>query len=92
MTKNILYLQLLMHTPDSIPSMSQYGVALSPGTETFFSVTPNFVFAKQDEINKFEVGKRHCYFNGEKELSYFNHYSYLNCFAECVAKTANQVN
>lgn len=29
--------------------------------------------------------KRNCYFRGEYQLAYFNHYTTSNCFDECLA-------
>ena len=71
-----------MHTPISMPEMIENGFAISPGTETFLAVTPEMIHA-DEAIHGISYEKRGCYLEDEKSLSYFRHYSFLNCFLEC---------
>ncbi len=76
------FFQVLLHTPISQPEMIEYGFAVSPGTEAFLAVTPEMIHA-EEAIHAFSYETRGCYLEGEKTLSYFHHYSFLNCFMEC---------
>ena len=80
----------LLHTPIQVPELVEFGFALKPGTESFFSVVPEMIHA-DEAIHKFSYHKRQCYLHGEKELQYFRHYSFLNCFLECASNFTFQV-
>ena len=71
-----------MHQPIEVPELVEFGFALEPGTEAFIAVDPKVIHA-DDAIHKFSTEKRQCYLEGERELEYFRHYSFLNCFLEC---------
>ena len=64
--------------------MVEHGFAISPGTESFFSVSPNVIHA-DEAIHGIHKDKRRCYLKDERELLFFRHYSVINCFLECVA-------
>ena len=82
--------QHLLHTPVSLPKMTEYGSALAPGREAFVGVTPYFIRSEAD-IFPFPVSKRGCYLDGEKDLAFFAHYTFLNCLMECEANMTHQV-
>lgn len=71
-----------MHPATEIPELVEFGFAIAPGTESFISVDPSMIHA-DEAIHKFSYLKRQCYLEDEKELTYFRHYSFLNCFLEC---------
>ena len=79
-----------MHSPVTLPEMVEYGFAVPPGTEGFYSVTPQMMRSNED-IYPINVDKRQCYLEGEKPLEYFHHYTFLNCFMECAANFTFQV-
>ncbi len=83
-------LQLLLHTPITMPEMIEYGFVLPPGSEAFYAVSPEIIHADEN-IYKFSIDKRGCFLEGEKELAYFKHYSFLNCFMECTSNFTFQV-
>ena len=70
--------------------MIQNGFAISPGTEAFLAVTPAMIHA-EEEIHGISYEKRGCYLDEEKELAYFKHYSFLNCFMECSSNFTAEV-
>eukprot|EP00095_Tigriopus_kingsejongensis_P004645 snap_masked-scaffold29_size597861-processed-gene-1.10 protein:Tk04645 transcript:snap_masked-scaffold29_size597861-processed-gene-1.10-mRNA-1 annotation:"pickpocket protein 28 isoform x1" len=74
----------LLHTPVTLPEMIEYGFAITPGTETFLAVSPKLIHADEN-IHGISYLKRQCYLTGEKDLSFFRHYTFLNCYMECVA-------
>ncbi len=76
--------QALLHTPVTLPEMVEYGFALHPGTEAFLSVSPTAIVADR-AIHGMPREKRQCYLSKEKELAFFRHYTFLNCFMECAA-------
>ena len=80
----------LMHPATEIPELVEFGFALQPGTESFVAVDPEMIQA-DDAIHKFSTVKRQCYLEDEKELLYFKHYSFLNCFLECSTNYTFQV-
>ncbi len=67
-----------------MPEMIEYGFALSPGTEVFNSVSPKVIMADKS-IHSLPMEKRGCYLSGERKLTYFKHYTFLNCFMECAS-------
>ena len=82
--------QALLHTPVTLPEMIEYGFAVSPGTEAFYAVSPSVIHA-DEAIHGIDIAKRGCYLEEERELTYFKHYTFLNCFMECVSNYTFQV-
>ncbi len=76
--------------PISKPEMVEYGFAVSPGAETFVAVSPEAIIG-DEAIYKFDHQKRQCYLNSERQLRFFRHYSFLNCFRECATNHTFQV-
>ena len=79
-----------MHTPVTLPEMIEYGFALYPGTEAFYAVTPSVIHA-DTAIHGISYTKRGCYLENERELEFFKHYTFLNCFMECASNYTFQV-
>jgi hypothetical protein len=71
--------------------MVEYGFAVHPGTETFLAMNPESIRA-DEAIHKFSYHKRQCYLQSERQLKFYQHYSFLNCFMECAANYTFQVN
>ena len=74
----------LFHTPTSSPEMVDYGFALTPGTESFISISPEYIDTSE-KIHHIETDIRQCYLEHERHLHYYQHYTYLNCFMECIS-------
>ena len=74
----------LLHAPITTPEMVEFGFALSPGTENFISVSPEYIFANE-AIHHIDYEIRQCFLESERSLHYYQHYTYLNCFLECVS-------
>lgn len=77
-------LQTLLHTPISNPEMVEYGFAISPGTENFFTIAPDVIHA-DDRIHGIDPHVRNCFLEGEKHLAFYQHYTSLNCLMECAS-------
>ncbi len=84
------WFQTLLHTPVTLPEMVEYGFAMRPGSENFLSVTPTAIHADED-IWSIPYDKRQCYLVNEKPLTYFKHYTFLNCYMECAANYTFEV-
>ncbi|XP_035705890.1 pickpocket protein 28-like isoform X2 [Folsomia candida] len=76
--------RLVKHLPLDVPHVVDFGIAIRPNSEIFMGLRPELTIADQD-IRNFKLEKRNCYFRGEYQLAYFNHYTTSNCFDECLA-------
>ena len=74
--------KVLVHHPEDFPAVKEKGFAVSPGTETFVAVDA-FDVISTDDIRDIDVEKRHCYFDDEIQLDYFNKYTRSSCMVEC---------
>ena len=76
--------QALLHAPNTLPEMVEYGFAIDPGKEMFLSVSPEMIHA-DNKIHGIQYTKRQCFLANEKSLEYYQHYTFLNCFMECAS-------
>ncbi|CAH1963311.1 unnamed protein product [Acanthoscelides obtectus] len=74
--------KVLATSPIDTPIVGEYAHLLSPGVEARFFVDPVIV-AAQESLKNVQIEKRRCYFDGEKVLSHYRHYSKSNCKLEC---------
>ena len=83
-------MQGLLHLPISQPEMVDYGFSIAPGEEAFVGVSPEGIHSDND-ITAIDMDKRGCYASGERRLAFYNHYSLLNCYMECVSNYTDEV-
>ena len=60
------------------------------GAETFIAMTPEAIRAKE-AIYKFDYAKRQCYLESDRDLHFYRHYSFLNCYMECSSNVTFKV-
>ena len=53
-------------------------------------MTPEAIRAKE-AIYKFDYAKRQCYLESDRDLHFYRHYSFLNCYMECSSNVTFQV-
>ena len=75
-----------------IPKASILTSSTNPhkGAETFLAMTPEAIRAKE-AIYKFDYAKRQCYLESDRDLHFYRHYSFLNCYMECSSNVTFQV-
>nr|CAI5868443.1 unnamed protein product [Callosobruchus analis] len=71
-----------MSSPSDTPRIREFGHLLNPGVEIRVAINPVIKQARESLIN-IPITKRLCYFEGEKFLKYYRHYSKSNCHLEC---------
>ena len=70
--------------PSNGPEMSEYGFILAPGSENFVELDPRML-TSDEAIYGIEPEQRICFTTNERKLKFFRHYSFINCFRECVS-------
>ena len=70
--------------PSNGPEMSEYGFILAPGSENFVELDPRML-TSDEAIYGIEPEQRICFTANERKLKFFRHYSFINCFRECVS-------
>ncbi|CAB4063054.1 ASICN [Lepeophtheirus salmonis] len=75
--------KILLHSPVDHPEMVDFGFGLPPGSENFISLLPSYIHSNND-IHSLDYKVRQCFFEDEKSLMYFKHFTYLNCIIECI--------
>ena len=76
--------------PHTAPEVEEFGFAITPGTDNFVAVKPE-VMQSNPDISGISYKKRNCYVYREKELRFFRHYAYHNCFIECASNHTFEV-
>ena len=70
--------------------MVDYGFSIAPGEEAFVGVSPVGIHS-DDDIKAISMDKRGCYASGERHLAFYEYYSLLNCYMECVSNYTDDV-
>lgn len=76
--------KLILHTPDEVPQPNLHFHKIPLGMETQISIQPK-VMTTSDDLRSYTPEDRQCYFDDEKSLRFFKHYSQENCKLECFA-------
>lgn len=76
--------KVLLHLPNELPNIGSHYIRVPLSTETFVSIQPK-VTTTADSVKYLQPNVRGCYYNGERQLKYFNEYTQRNCESECVA-------
>ncbi|XP_054744361.1 pickpocket protein 11-like [Anastrepha obliqua] len=74
--------RLLIHDAYNFPDENSDSKVVSSGHETFVRINPESTYATND-IRKIDVKMRGCLFSDERELSWMQRYSFVNCMSEC---------
>ena len=71
-----------LHSPKDYPQMMQKTIPIPASKYVVVVVKPSVIIAS-DNIRRLSVEKRQCYFENERELSFFRQYTQANCYLEC---------
>ncbi|XP_061393668.1 pickpocket protein 28-like [Musca vetustissima] len=75
--------KLILHSPDTVPSVSKRFVRIDMGKEVSIAVKPKLMQTSSD-IAIYSPQKRQCYFEHERPLKFFKIYNADNCELECL--------
>lgn len=68
--RNSYGFKVLLHTSNELPKISQYGISIGKGFETFISATP-LLSQSSEGIRHIPINSRKCLFEEENYLSLF---------------------
>lgn len=72
------------HSAGDIPRGKKHFFNLSPNRAAFYLIEPRLT--KTDaNVRKFSPHRRQCYFNTERKLRFYHHYTRIHCMAECIS-------
>ena len=74
----------IIHPSNELPINSEI-IRIEDWAETEVLVTPTIV-KTEDDLQKFDIETRKCYFDDERKLKYFKIYTQKNCELECLAE------
>lgn len=76
---------MLLHSPNEIPRIADYGINVAAGRESLVIVKPDITEASP-LLRPIAVRQRRCVFAEELRLEYYRIYTRKNCKLECVAR------
>ena len=74
--------KITLHSPQTHPRMSNHFIDVPADDVTMIAIKP-FVITTSEDLRQYDPKIRHCYFENEKKLQFFRHYSQSNCEYEC---------
>jgi len=74
--------KITLHSPLTHPRMSTHFIDVPADDVTMIAIKP-FVITTSENLRQYDPKIRHCYFENEKKLQFFRHYSQSNCEYEC---------
>ncbi|XP_070507655.1 pickpocket protein 28-like [Chironomus tepperi] len=74
--------KITLHSPLTHPRMSTHFIDVPADDVTMIAIKP-FVITTSEDLRQYHPKIRHCYFENEKKLEFFRHYSQSNCEYEC---------
>lgn len=82
--------KVMIHSPVEKPKVGNFGLLVTKQRETRISIKPSIQSASP-KIKTIPIGKRHCLFSDEGNLTYYRTYSRKNCELECEAKYIKEI-
>lgn len=76
--------RIVFHPPNKLPQIDKEYSYVSLGRAVTFTVKPDQIKAL-DSIATYKPDQRHCYFNPERQLQFFQEYNQHNCELECLS-------
>ncbi|GJQ86100.1 hypothetical protein Trydic_g15256 [Trypoxylus dichotomus] len=76
--------KVIVHNPSEVPTQNHNYLRLPLDQAVFVSLSPEVITTRQ-VLETYAASERQCYFNNEKKLSRFNHYTRYNCEVECLS-------
>jgi acid-sensing ion channel, other len=81
---DFLFNQLLLRLPNEVPLLGVGRFDISMQQSVNIALMPKMMTTSED-VKKYPVEKRQCYFSNERYLQFFNDYTQGNCVLECEA-------
>jgi hypothetical protein len=75
--------QFSVHSPFELPQVSSFRV-FDVGMKLNVWIKPDII-QTDDDLRSFDPDERKCYFEGERNLTYFKVYTKKNCESECLS-------
>lgn len=77
--------KLLLHAPNEVPNFARHfqNIRVPLEKDVTVAVTPSLV-TTSDGLRNYNPQRRQCYYNSERYLRYFKHYTQSNCEVECL--------
>lgn len=75
--------KIAFHAPNELPSVWKKHYHVSANQAAIFMVAPNLI-STSSTLRRHSPMTRQCYFNAERKLKYYQHYTQHNCEAECL--------
>ncbi|KAJ8943545.1 hypothetical protein NQ318_023056 [Aromia moschata] len=77
--------QVVLHKAVRFPTVQQHYFRVPLRKSVIVAISPTQLITS-DNVKAYSVAKRRCYFQSEKRLKYFKHYTQYNCKLECLTK------
>jgi acid-sensing ion channel, other len=77
--------RLAVHMPVNYPQFSKNFYNIQFGQQTTIIIKPQMIYSSKD-IREYSPESRQCYFNDERNLTFFKVYTQDNCNLECESK------
>lgn len=75
--------KIAFHLPNELPHVWKKRYHVSANQAAMFMVAPNLI-TTSPTLRRLPPKVRQCYFNAERQLKFYHHYSQHNCEAECL--------
>lgn len=83
-TKELQGFQITFHNPAEFPTVRKNFYLAGHNEIAYYNVNPDMI-TTSNSLKKYSIRKRQCYFDGERNLKFFNIYTQNNCALECIA-------
>lgn len=75
--------RIYLHHPSELPWAHHQSYDVDVKEIISLNIIPHRIIASPKLKTAYSVEKRRCYFDGERQLKYFRHYTKRNCELEC---------
>lgn len=83
-TRGDPHLFVRFHPPYEYPDLSKSYIRVRTNVDLHIIIKPRVLFTPND-LRKYPVNTRQCFFEDERKLTFFKHYTQVNCETECEA-------
>ena len=73
-----------LHQPEELPNLWRNSISLRTSKRAHIRVEPEVILTSED-LRPLDAMERQCYFKGDRELKFFQHYTQENCELECLS-------
>ncbi|XP_073848490.1 pickpocket protein 28-like [Musca autumnalis] len=75
--------RIILNSPDDEPSAEKHLIRISMDKEILLAVKPKMITTSSN-VEAYDVKKRRCYLNKDRQLKFYKIYTQRNCERECV--------